>query len=194
MADAAKKQATYADLEALPSNIVGEIIFRSLVTHPRPARRHGGSASALGVALGAAYQFGDGGPGGWIFLDEPELHLGPHVLVPDLAAWKREHITEPADRAWFEVAPDWACEVLSPSTEKYDKGDKRAIYALHEVGHLWHVDPRSKSLEVFARRGKDWLLSHTLFESDRVCAPPFEDTTFSPDRLWPFDSPVPPTK
>ena len=71
--------------------------------------------------------------------------------MPDIAGWRRERMTEPADRAWFEVAPDWICEVLSDRTEKYDKGDKRKIYALYEVTHLWFVDPRARSLEVFAR-------------------------------------------
>ena len=109
MAESATKPATYADIEALPPHLVGEILFGHLVTHPRPARRHGGASSALGVAIGAPYQFGNGGPGGWIFVDEPELHLGPHIAVPDIAGWRRERMTEPADRVWFEVAPDWVC-------------------------------------------------------------------------------------
>ena len=189
MAEVADKSATYADIEALPPHLVGEILFGSLVTHPRPVRRHGGAGSALGALCTTSYQFGSGGPGGWVFVDEPELHLGPHIVVPDLAGWRRERVTEPADQAYFEVAPDWACEILSPSTEKYDKGDKRRIYALYGVEHLWHLDPRSRLLEVFARRDTSWLLTHTYQDVDEVNAPPFDALTFSLGLLWPFDPP-----
>ena len=184
--------ATYADLEAVPPHLVAEILFGSLVTHPRPVRRHGGAASVLGMAVGGPFQLQIGGPGGWIFIDEPELHLGPHVLVPDIAGWRRERVTEPADRAYFEVAPDWVCEVISPSTEKYDKGAKRRIYALHGVQHLWFVDPRARTLEVFARQNDNWLLTHTFFDADEVNAPPFIELKFSLGLLWPFDPPAEP--
>jgi Uma2 family endonuclease len=188
----AKAPATYADIEALPAHLVGEIIFGALITHPRPVRRHGGAASALGAISTNSYQFGIGGPGGWIFVDEPELRLGPHVLVPDIAGWRRERMTEPADQPWFGVAPDWVCEVLSPSTEKYDKGDKQRIYAIYGVQHLWFIDPRAKSLEVFSRQDKDWLWTHTFFDNDPVNAPPFDALTFNLGLLWPFDpQPVP---
>jgi len=189
MSQVSKRPATYADIEALPPHVVGEILFGNLVTHPRPHRRHGGAASALGAISTNAYQFGIGGPGGWIFVVEPELHLGPHVAVPDIAGWRQEHMTESSEKAFFEVAPDWICEVLSPSTEKYDKGDKRRIYAHYEVQHLWHVDPRAKTLEVFRLQGRDWLLTHTFVDREDVSAPPFDAITFSLGLLWPFDSP-----
>ncbi len=194
MAEPRSKIATYADLEAVPDHLVAEILFGTLVTHPRPTRRHGGAASAVGATVVSSYQFGISGPGGWIFVDEPELHLGPHILVPDIAGWRREHVTESAETPYFEVAPDWVCEVISPSTEKYDKGAKRRIYALHGVKHLWFVDPRARTLEVFARQNdNNWLLTHTYFDDDEANAPPFVELTFSLGLLWPFDSPVEPT-
>lgn len=183
-----KPPATYADIEALPSHVVGEILFGQLVTHPRPARRHGGASSVLGMLLGNPYQLEIGGPGGWIFVDEPGLHLGPHILVPDIAGWRRDRVTEPADKPYFEIAPDWICETLSPRTEKHDRGAKRRIYAHYEVAHLWHVDARARLLEVFSRHDKDWLLTHTLEDEEQVIAPPFEDISFSLGLLWPFDT------
>ena len=192
MADASHKPATYADLEAVPRHLVAEILFGALVTHPRPVRRHGAAASVLGMAIGNPFQLKIGGPGGWIFLGEPELHFGPNVLVPDIGGWRIEHVTEPADKAYFEVAPDWACEVISPSTEKYDKGAKRQIYALYGVQHLWFVDPRARTLEVFERCDRNWLLTHIFFDAEDVCAPPFSAITFSLGLLWPFDPPADP--
>ncbi len=188
MADSVHKAATYADLEAVPPHLVAELLFGSLVTHPRPSRRHGAATSALGVLAGGPYQFGAGGPGGWIFVDEPELHLGPHVVVPDIAGWRRARLSEPSDRRFFEVPPDWICEALSDSTERYDRIDKRRIYATYGVPHLWLLDPRVKVLEVFLRQDQDWLLTHTFIDDDPVCAPPFDAITFRLGLLWPFDT------
>src|SRR6187200_1309348 len=115
MADPARKPDVYAELAALPSHLVGQIIDGVLHTQPRPALRHAQAASVLGEELGPPFKRGRGGPGGWIILDEPELHLGRNILVPDLAGWRRERMPEVPDAAWFELAPDWACEVISPS-------------------------------------------------------------------------------
>ncbi len=83
------RPATYADLAALPPNLVGEIIFGVLHALPRLAPRSGLTAVELQGALMPPFRHGRGGPGGWIFLVEPELHLGPHVVVPDIAVHRR---------------------------------------------------------------------------------------------------------
>lgn len=182
--------ATYADIEALPSNVVGEILFGQLVTHPRPAPKHSLAASALGSELFGPFHKGTNGPGGWYILDEPELHLGDHVVVPDIAGWKRERMPRLPDTAAFNIAPDWVCECLSPSTQRHDKGAKRAIYATHAVEHMWYVDPPNRCLEVFRLSGVDWIASHTFFDDDPVTAPPFDAIAFSLANLW--DDPAPP--
>src|SRR5262245_59025777 len=80
-----KAPATYEDLVALPENLVGEIIDGDLHASPRPALRHALAASSLSYSLGGPFHHGVGGPGGWWLLQEPELHLGDDVVVPDLA-------------------------------------------------------------------------------------------------------------
>src|SRR5262245_12087393 len=86
------RPATYADIEALPPNMVGEILFGVLYAHPRPAARHGVATYQLAGELGPPFGRARGGPGGWLFMVAPELHLGSHVVVPDLAGWKRERL------------------------------------------------------------------------------------------------------
>jgi Uma2 family endonuclease len=44
------------------------------------------------------------------------LHLGLDIVVPDLAGWRRERLPHLPKAAFFSLAPDWICEVLSPST------------------------------------------------------------------------------
>lgn len=186
------KLATYADIEALPPNMVGEIIFGSLYAQPRPARRHSMAATRLGGIIGHSFDFGDSGPGGWVFIIEPELHLGPHVLVPDVAGWKVPRFTETEEGPWYEVPPDWICEILSPSTAKRDRADKMRIYSIYQVSHVWLLDPAVRLLEVYERRDANWLRTHSFADTEDVKAPPFEALTFSLGCLWPFDPPSTP--
>lgn len=187
MAQTADKTATYADLEAVPPHLVAEILFGHLVTHPRPSPRHAVAASALEIELGSQFQKGRGGPGGWVFMVEPELHLGPHVIVPDLAAWRRERLPSMQDTAFIETPPDWVCEVISPSTQAHDKGPKRRICASYGVAHLWHLDPIAKLLEVFELRSQQWVLLDVFQDRDEVKAAPFAAVPFSLGHLWPLD-------
>lgn len=178
------KTATYADIEALPAHTTGEIAYGVLHTHPRPTPRHANAAIELQTEINSPFRRGRGGPGGWIFLPEPELHLGEHVIVPDIAGWRRERLPTLPKTAWIEVAPDWVCEILSPSTQRFDRTDKLAIYAAFQVGHCWYLDPQLQTLEDFARQGDKWLLSATFKDADPVSAPPFEVHTFALDVLW----------
>lgn len=115
---------------------------------------------------------------------EPELHLGAHVLVPDLAAWRAERFIRPAE-AYFSVAPDWVCEVLSPSTRLIDRRVKMRVYAEHGVGHVWLVDPLVRSLEVFELDGPNYRALATYGEDEVVRAVPFDAIALELIALWP---------
>ncbi len=180
----ASKFATYEDLFDLPGNLVGEIIHGQLITHPRPAPQHVVASSAIGDELVGPFQKGRGGPGGWWILDEPELHLGADILVPDLAGWRRERLPVMPETAYFTLPPDWVCEVLSPGTARVDRADKMPIYAEHSVSFLWLIDPAPRTLEVFILREGHWLLEHVYQQDEEVCAVPFEAVAFSLEVLW----------
>lgn len=188
MAIAKPRLATYADILALPPNVTGEIAFGVLHTHPRPAPRHAVASASLMQEVIGPFQKRLGGPGGWIVMVEPELHLGPHVVVPDIAGWRRERLPKLPDTAFIETPPDWICEVLSPATQRFDRTDKLAIYAASGVGHCWYVDPLAKTLEVFALTQGKWLIAATFKDTDPVTAPPFEAHTFAVNVLWPYDN------
>lgn len=142
MSTPAERPATYEDLLRVPAHRVAEILDGQLHTHPRPAPRHAVSTSALSGKLFDPFGTGRGGPGGWWILVEPELHLEDQVMVPDLAGWRRERMSALPETAWFELAPDWVCEVLSPSTAKTDRVVKMPLYARYEVAWLWLVCAR----------------------------------------------------
>ena len=88
-------------------HLVAEILAGELYTTPRPAPRHAVANSGLGVDLGSPFDRGRGRPGGWWVLDEPELHVGEDVFVPDLAGWRRTRLPTIPDAAFFTVLPNW---------------------------------------------------------------------------------------
>jgi Uma2 family endonuclease len=186
MADAAQRLGTlWERLCGLPDHQVGEIVAGELYASPRPAIAHARVASGLGVELGGPFDRGRGGPGGWIILDEPELHLGDDVLVPDLAGWRRERV--PAlgqDMVAFEVAPDWICEVLSPSTSSLDRVRKLPAYAREGVGFAWLVEPIQRTLEVFQLRSGAWQVVATFEGDAKVRAVPFDAIELELAVLW----------
>ena len=180
----AARIATYDDLLALPPDRVGEIVYGTLYSHPRPAPNHARASSTIGFSLGPPFHQSRGGPGGWWILDEPECHLEGHVLVPDLAGWRRERLPALPDAAWFEQAPDWVCEILSPATARLDRVRKMPIYAQAGVSHLWLVDPELRTLEAYARQDAHWLLLASHSEDDAVRVPPFDAIELELALLW----------
>jgi Uma2 family endonuclease len=184
------RPATYADIEALPPNIVGEIIDGELMTHPRPSPRHAATTNSLSAELSGPFQKGRGGPGGWVFLDEPELHLGAHVLVPDVGGWRRERLDLEPDAPFIEIAPDWLCEVLSASTERSDRTVKMRIYAEAGIPHFWLIDPRLQLLEAFELHEGRWSKVGAWSSDDEARAPPFDAVAIALADLWPLDRPL----
>lgn len=185
-------RATYADLEAVPSHKVAELIRGVLHVMPRPAPRHARAASALGGKLGNPFDFGEGGPGGWWILDEPELHFPDpespgdiEAVVPDIAGWRRDRMPSLPETAYFALAPDWICEVLSKSTEEIDRGEKMPIYAREGVAHAWLVDPLARTVEAYALVQDGRFGDAVVHRGDaRVRLPPFEAIELDLAALW----------
>ncbi|MCE9574718.1 MAG: Uma2 family endonuclease [Deltaproteobacteria bacterium] len=184
MVQPAKRAASYDDLLALPDHVVGELVAGELHASPRPAVPHAAATSVLGEELGPPFRRGRGGPGGWVLLDEPELHLGADVLVPDLGGWRRTRMPEIPATAYVTIAPDWVCEMLSPSTARLDRGPKLTVYTRERVPHVWFIDPLAQTLEVLRLDGETYRLVLTATASDRVRAEPFEAIELDLALLW----------
>ena len=186
------RRATYADLEAVPPPRVAELVRGVLHTFPRPAPRHALASSSLGGKLMAPFRFGEGGPGGWFIPDEPELHFPDptapgeiDAVVPDLAGWRVERMPELPETAYFTLAPDWVCEVLSPSTATFDRDEKMPLYAREEVRHAWLVDPIARTLEVFMLGAEGrWIEVGVHRDAARVRVEPFDAIELDLAVLW----------
>lgn len=193
--DGERRRATYEDVLEAPEHLVAEILDGELVTSPRPAVRHSMATAVLASDVVGPYHLGRGGPGGWWILFGPEVHFGPpagvDVVVPDLAGWRRERMPHPPGVPYLTLAPDWICEVLSPSTARYDRIRKLRIYAREGVGHAWLVDPLAKTVEVYRREGGHWLLLSSHEGSERMRAEPFDAVEIELSALWGEDGQEP---
>ena len=174
MAARDRRDELYEEYLAVPSHLRAEIVNGTLYVSPRPAPRHANASSVLGSELNAPFQRGRGGPGGWWILDEPELHLGLQVVVPDLAGWRRERMPEMPEVAYFELAPDWVCEVLSPSTATIDRIRKMRHYLRAGVSHVWLLDPVPRTLEVYSADADRWIVASNFGDLQKVRATPFD--------------------
>ena len=177
-------RATYQDVLDAPAHRVAEIVEGVLHTHPRPAMPHALASSVLGRRIGNPYHDKIGGPGGRWIINEPELHLGEDILVPDLAGWRRERMPDYPETPYVTLAPDWVWEVLSVSTRQLDLHGKRPVYAREGVAHLWLVDPADRTLEALELRDGQWMLIASARDDDPICVRPCDAVTFSLGDLW----------
>ncbi|HRE88557.1 MAG TPA: Uma2 family endonuclease [Myxococcota bacterium] len=184
----AKKQnqpATYDDILAAPEHMVAELLNGELYLSPRPKPRHSRAASRLGMSLGGfdGDAVGEGFGGWWIF-SKLELHLDSDVMVPDLAGWRRERLPVIPDTQGIELAPDWVCEVASPSTRRHDRMIKAALYLEHGVRWMWLVTPNEETVEVFEQDGGRWVLAKTAVGDEPARLPPFDATELDVGAWW----------
>ncbi len=182
--------ATYDDVLAAPEHMVAEILNGELVLSPRPASRHARASTRFVSALDPFdREPGADDPGGWHILIEPEIHFAHQsrqVVVPDLAGWRRERMPEVPDVPWLDLAPDWVCEVASPSTQRHDRIIKSAIYLEAHVRWMWLVTPATATIEVleaapdFAR----WTLVTSAVGPEARRLQPFDAIELDVERIW----------
>lgn len=187
MSDAAPKLATYEDLIALPEDVRAEVLGGQIITAPAPLPKHSRAQRALGSFIGRPFDDDDGhgGPGGWWIFVEVDIELSRHDVVrPDLAGWRRERLADPAEQRPITVAPDWVCEILSPSTAARDKVQKRALYAEAGIPHYWLVDTDARTVEAFALESGRWVLVGSYDDATTAAIPPFEAVELQVGRLF----------
>jgi Uma2 family endonuclease len=192
---AARRRTTYQDVLDAPPHKAAEVIDGVLHLHPRPAFPHALAHSGLGGYLVPAFSWGRGGPGGWLILAEPELHLGPEpdILVPDLAGWREQRMPRVPRAAFVTLAPDWPSAVISPSTAEVDRAEKVPVYARKRVTHVWLVEPLLRTLEVLRLDGTTYRLVAAWRGDAKVRAEPFDAVELDLSLLWARVEPEPGT-
>ena len=164
----------YAEIDRLPEGVRGEILVPGVLhTMSRPARPHRNVAKRVLLSVGR-FDVGQGGTGWWIEV-ECEVRLGERLFDPDLAGWRVERVPEQPDENPILIAPDWACEILSPGSARTDRTLKLPHYARSGVPWVWLVDPDLRTVEVYETEpnGRP-SLTRAASQDERVTLPPFE--------------------
>jgi hypothetical protein len=179
-----KRRATYQDVLDSPEHVIAEIIGGELRLSPLLRWPAIVVHSSLVCELGRPFCRGRSDPGGWIILNKPEIHLANEIIVPDIAGWRRERMPRVPDADFFDIAPDWACELLCEPTEKMDRLEKMPLYASWRVQYAWLIHPLRRTIEAFSLRNGAWETSGVYGEADRARIDPFGAIEIAVGDLW----------
>jgi Uma2 family endonuclease len=187
MGEFARRLATWQDLLETPDDgQVWEVLGGSLEAQPRPRPVHSHCQLQLAGELAGPFQRGRGGPGGWWLLFEPDVELEAHeIVVPDLAGWRRERLSALPQERPVRVAPDWTCEVVSPSNRWRDGGRKADLYLRAGIPHYWIVDPDERTLEAFEAHDRAWVRLGAWTDGDHPRIAPFTAIALDVGGLFP---------
>lgn len=171
--------ALEAMVEAQPEGVQAEIAHGIYLMSPRPKLAHGAAQAKLVNLLGQ--KFGtrtEGMPSpDWLFAVETEVRseIAFSRVIPDLAGWRKSASGWPdANENPITLVPDWVAEILSPSTESFDRGPKKDAYGLMGVGCLWLVDPERRAVEAFVNVKGRMTTGPRSKAGESFMAPPFE--------------------
>jgi Uma2 family endonuclease len=142
-----KVRHTRADYERLPEGACAQLIEGELVMTPAPSPRHELLVARLilriGDCLGAEADRR-------LLASKFEVVAGKppdeEIAQPDVAVLPEG--TKPTAKGWRPLAPVLVAEILSPSTERYDRGAKMRIYASAGVKEAWLLDPDAETIEI----------------------------------------------
>ena len=167
--------ATWEDIMNLPEHHGAEIIGGKIHYKGMARARHGHATTQLQRRVPNERQ-GVNEHGWWIFGDVDVKLAGESYLKPDVSGWRKERMPEPPDDWPLAIAPDWVCEVLSPTTEAYDRGDKAQAYAAGGVPWYWIVDPAERTVEVLELINGRWTIWGVYTDGAALALPPFDGT------------------
>lgn len=173
---------TYADYAALPDDgRRHELHEGELSVTAAPGTRHQRVTGNLFVILRQhvlARGLGE------VFISAMDCILSDtSVVQPDIVFVDTQHASRVSERG-IEGAPTLVIEVLSPSTERTDRGRKLDLYARHGIGYYWIVDPVARVLDSYVLEGGAYRLVGRLAGEQPVALPPFGDLLLDPAALW----------
>ena len=130
------------DYDQLPDQPRHELVFGRLYVTPSPFPPHQVVSEVLGRLLGRIADAADG----LVFHAPLDIVLADHSVVqPDLIYFSAARL--PVGDARIEAAPDLVIEILSPGTARFDRTEKRDLYAFFGVKEYWLVDQQRRQIE-----------------------------------------------
>ena len=108
----------------------------------------------------------------------------PVAEVPARSAWHLPGMPSPGNVAAFILVPDWACEIVSPSSVRRDRLQKMRIYATLGVASFGLVDPIARVAEAYRLEGGRWVVEGTWGGAEAARIPPFDAVELDLERWW----------
>ena len=150
----AERNLTYADYAKLPEGAPYQLIGGQLVHEPSPTVKH---QSISGNLYDLVRSFVLPRKLGIVLYSPIDVYLEEHeTYQPDIVFISNERRAIVAEKR-IEGAPDLVVEIISPSTSRYDLGEKRAMYERHGVHEYWIVDPNKESISVLESRDGEFV-------------------------------------
>lgn len=147
------------------SNQFCELIEGELVMPPSPEPFH---QSVAGTVFGELYLYLRNHPLGVAYCAPLDVELSPaNVYQPDVLYVSNAR-KDRVKRKRVVGAPDLVAEVLSPSTARYDQGDKLLRYARSGVVEMWIIDPEDHQVEAYRFDRENPLEPKRILRGDDV--------------------------
>jgi Uma2 family endonuclease len=175
VASSRKPAATVEDLVARGNYDRLEIISGEIVDKALPSFRHSlGEGSLRGALHPYTGRGGPRGPGGWWILTEVHVEYETGELYcHDLAGWRRDKVATPIETFPVRVAPDWVCEIVSPTHEKTDFVTKPRVLHRAKVPHYCMLHPEERVLLVQRWSPDGYVTVQQASAGETVRAEPF---------------------
>lgn len=179
MRRALNAKLTYDDYAAIPSNgLIYQIADGEVFVTPAPSPYHQRASKRLQRQLESYFEASGRGE---VFNAPIDLILSPHdITQPDLVVAQADAIT----RRGIERPPLLVVEVLSPSTETFDRQVKAQRFAALGVPHYWILDPDARRLECYRNEAGSFALVATADGDGVLGVADFPGLSIDLGALW----------
>lgn len=156
-----------------------EVIDGTHIMNPAPNLNHQSILNKINLFF---YNEVEANGLGQVFIAPVDVALSEHNIVqPDLTVVLNDRINILTDLN-IVGAPSLIVEVLSPSTEQYDRTLKKQLYQQAGVPEYWIVDVRGKQIEQYLLKDNVYHLQQT---AEQITATIADGITFDSSALWP---------
>ena len=159
---------TVADYLTTPDDKRYQLLHGELILAPSPTDRH---QAIMGTLFFLLYQHNLETGSGRVRMAPLDVHLSEYDLTqPDILFVSNDRASI-ITAANIQGAPDLVVEILSPSTERFDRGYKRTMYARNGVREYWLVDPAGETVEVMTE-AEEGFVTESIYQRDQILVSP----------------------
>jgi Uma2 family endonuclease len=142
-----------------------EFINGEVIVHSPVANEHESVSSELYTLINV---FVSVNKSGRVTHEKLMVSLTRNDYEPDICFFKKEKAVKFKEGQKLFPAPDMVVEVLSRSTEKYDRGIKLEDYALHGIKEYWIIDPRQRTIEKYLLKNNTYQLDEKVHQDNII--------------------------